>query len=108
MGGLPAISHAGLRHNGAEGSMSAAHHGLVPDPQERRSLVPEALDVDSVLAPDQLEILMRDPELLGVSEERDLVLRVLGELLEVGQKPRSLHGKYRIRRMNRHEHGRAP
>src|SRR5215831_14527360 len=72
---------------------SATHHGLVPDPLEGGGFVPEALHVEPVLAADQLDVLMRYPELLGIAQQGESMLRILGQLLEVDEKARSLHGE---------------
>src|SRR5262249_24103686 len=89
-------------HLGA-GLPSAADRRLVSDPLERRGFVAKALNVDSVLSSDELEVLVRDAELLGVSQERDPVLRVLGKLSEVSEKSGPLDCKHRVGCADRHE-----
>src|SRR5689334_23214595 len=84
----------------ARGKYSAAHHRLVPDPLKRGGFVAEALDVDSVLMPDQFDVLMRDPEFLGISQQGDSVLRIRGKLLEVREEAGSLDRKHGIGRAN--------
>src|SRR6266487_4262299 len=43
------------------------------EPLERRRLVSKALNVDAVLAPYQFDVLMGDAQLLGISQQCDLV-----------------------------------
>ncbi len=43
------------------------------EPLERRRFVSKTLNVDAVLAPYQFDVLMGDAQLLGISDQRDLM-----------------------------------
>jgi len=49
------------------------HHRFAVEPFEGRRFVSKTLNVDAVLAPYQFDVLMGDAQLLGISEQRDLV-----------------------------------
>src|SRR2546430_12294587 len=76
------------------------------EPLERGRLVSKTLDVDAVLTPYQFDVLMGDAELLGVSEQGDLMRRIGGESPEVREKSRPLDRENRVRGMHADQHGR--
>src|SRR5690242_1205030 len=76
------------------------------EPLECRRLVSKTLDVDAVLAPDQLDVLVGDAQLLGVSKQSDLMRRVGRESAEVREKSRPLDRENRIRGMHTDQHAR--
>src|SRR5215831_19435752 len=86
---------------------SAAHHRFVPYPLERRRLVAKALNIEPVLSADELDVLVRYSKLLGVANESDPVIRILGHLAEADEKAGSLHGEHRVRRAHRDENAGA-
>src|SRR6266705_5171312 len=76
------------------------------EPLERGRLVSKALDVDAVLAPYQFDVLMGDAQLLGISQQCDLMRRIGGESPEVGEKSRPLDRENRVRGLHADQHAR--
>ena len=57
---------------GEAGPLTAASSPPI-EPLERRRFVSKTLNVDAVLAPYQFDVLMGDAQLLGISQQRDLM-----------------------------------
>ncbi len=56
-----------------ETAQLTAASSLVIEPLDRRRLVSKTLNVDAVLAPYQFDVLMGDAQLLGISQQGDLM-----------------------------------
>jgi hypothetical protein len=79
----------------------------VVEPPVRRRFVEKAPHIPPVLSRDQFDVLMREPVVPGVTQQRDAP-RCVCKLAEVFDQPVPLELKYRFRRTNRDQNARAP
>jgi hypothetical protein len=78
------------------------------EPSVRRRFVRKAPHIQLVLSRDQFDVVVRKPEVPGVTEQRDAPRRCDGELAEVLDQPVPLELKYRLRRADQDQDARAP
>src|SRR2546422_6820078 len=78
------------------------------EPPVGRRFVRKAPHIQRVLSRDQLDVVVRKPQVPGVTEQRDAPRRCDCKLAEVIDQPVPLELKYRLRRTNRDQHARAP
>ncbi|TMI45549.1 MAG: hypothetical protein E6H41_00640 [Betaproteobacteria bacterium] len=76
------------------------------EPPVRRRFVGKAAHIQPELSRDQFDVLVRKPEVLGVTQQRD-ALRCVCKLAEVLDQPVPLELEYRLRRTNRDQDARA-
>jgi len=79
----------------------------VSEPLFRGRFVEKAPHIPPVLSRDQFDVLVRKPEIPGITQRRDAPRRCDCKLAEVLDQPVPLELKYRLRRTNQNQDARA-
>src|SRR5439155_17176106 len=88
--------------------LPAALLAWLSEPLVRGRFVEKAPHIQPVLSRHQFDVLVRKPELRGITQQRDAPRRCDCKLAEVLDQPVPLELKYRLRRTDRDQDARGP